>query len=398
MKKLTIIAAIALLAGVACTKEVVNTTPPQAISFQVANYLPQTKTDLPAPVKFEDYTSFTTSAWFHPADGGSTQVFMVNETVSMDATTGVWAPARSYFWPKTGYINFYSQAGTPVATFTDGTAKYGASPSTFNTIAITDNPVLASAAYHYSRSNWNADNYSFQYGSSNTDVTGVPTLFHHMVAKVSFIVKFDATAGSAKDKWTLAINSATLHYADQGFLEITFTDPNSTGLAWPWNSNEQVGWTAGSHDANLSAPAGTSATTDSQTQAGVDGSTSSISTGTTIFDEISVLPQDLTDTGAKLSLNYTLTHYYDTATSGEPNWVQQIVETVNLTDVVDANSNPALGSIALTSFTSDDLDAWYMNHKYVYTVTIKPDHTITFSPAIVPWVDNNTTGYIYPED
>ena len=141
-----------------------------------------------------------------------------------------------------------------------------------------------------------------------------------------------------------------------------------------------------------------------QVQQGAGGS-ASVNNGRVLFEEVSVLPQDLTaatGTGAKLSLNYTLTHSYDTQDytanpSGPAIWTDQITETVNLTDAV-VSGNPALGSIALTDFTSNDYDYWYMNHKYIYTVTIKPDHSITFSPAVIPWVESNTTGYTYPND
>lgn len=395
MKKFLFIAAAALTLAACAKNEVLEpVSDNNAISFQAVNYLSQTKTDLPDAAKFVDYTSFKTDAFFHPADGGASQVFMAAETVSMDATSGEWAPARTYFWPKTGYINFFSQAGAPAATIadTDGTnpatATYGSSTSPV-AIDTTDNAVLASAAYRYSRANWENDTYTFTYGTSNTNVKGVPTLFHHMLAKVKFIVKFDATAGSNLDSWTLTINSANLHYADQGYTVVSLADPGSTGLAWPWTTNEQIGWTAAAHDANLAAPG----LPKSQTQAGIDGSTSSINPGKALFGEVSVLPQDLTaatGTGAKLSLNYTLSHSYN---GGTP-----IVETVNLTDAADAAGNPALGSIALTDFVSNDYDSWYMNHKYTYTITIKPDHKITFSPAVIPWVDNNNTGYVYPED
>ena len=414
MKKLFFFAVAALTLAACSKNEVFEPVDNTAISFQAVNYLSQTKTDLPSAVKFEDYTSFTTDAWFHPADGGSAQVFMSGETVSLKPDVAEWSPARTYFWPKTGYINFFSQAGAPVATIADATgttaqtaatATYGSSSSPV-AIDTTDNAVLASAAYRYSRANWETNTYTtITYGSTGheTDVKGVPTLFHHMLAKVRFVVKFDASAGSAKDKWVLQINNAHLHYANNGYTVVSMTDPGSTGLAWPWTANEQVGWTATAGDANLAAPG----LPKSQEQAGVDGSTASVNNGRVLFGDVSVLPQDLTaatGTGAKLSLNYTLTHYYDTQDytanpSGPAIWTSQISETVNLydDDAVD-NSNPALGAIALTDFTSSDYDNWYMNHKYVYTVTIKPDHKITFSPAVIPWVTSNNTGYTYPEN
>ena len=353
MKKYMILAAAALVASVACTKVENNvTTPDQAIAFQVANYVPQTKS---GEVKYEG-TEFKTYAWFHPTSGDA-QSFMANETIKLQNTDPAkWASDRTYFWPKTGYVNFFSYAGTPAPAVTEGSATY-----TGKTIAITDDALLASAAYRYSNSS--ANKYGLQYGTANTDVTGVPTLFHHILSQVSVIVKFDATGiTDTANKWDLTVNSLALNYDNKGSLTVNFTDPGSTGEAWPYDA-AGVNWTPSGAYTKL--PATVNVGTVQTTTA------SNVSAGLTFFDAITVLPQALTD-NATIDLNYTLKHYY--------NDVQQIYETVDLP------------GIKLTDFTVEAITAWNMNYKYTYTITIKPNNTVTFDPAVEAWQEK-AAGY-----
>ena len=144
MKKFYILATVALVASAACTKtEVVDNTPEKAISFQVANYVAQTKANGVYPGD-----QFKTYAWFHANATDPAQPFMVDETIKFQSNN-TWAADRQYFWPKTGDINFYSYAGAPVpSSVTDGVVTY-----TDKTIAITNDALLASAAYHYGSAN-----------------------------------------------------------------------------------------------------------------------------------------------------------------------------------------------------------------------------------------------------
>ena len=395
MKKYFIIAALALVALTACSKiEVSNDVPDKAISFQVANYVAQTKAGESA---FDINDTFKTSAWFHPTSGDA-QVFMDKEVIKWQAARDPkqWASDRIYFWPKTGYVNFYSWAGSPEPVVTYGAAKYGdAANDTYITIATDADAMLANGAFRYASSSSNTNLYNIEYES--VDVTGVPTLFHHMLSKVTFIVKFDATGLDAKNKWDLTINSAALIYANQGALAVNFTDPTSTGIAnWPFSATA-VNWTMKS-GANTTL-AVTENLGDSNKQTTVGGN---VSEGKTLLNEITVLPQDLTaatGSNARLAINYTLKHYYNTGTDAAPVWTEQIFETVNLFDPADpSNPGDALGSVALTQFTTEDVTAWNMNYKYIYTVKIKPNKTVTFDPAVVDWVETVNTSFTYPND
>ena len=379
MKKYFIIAIAALVASAACTKTEVSTvTPNQSISFQVAKYVGKTRA---GESLFPMDSTFITSSWFHENATADAQAFMDGETVKWQNTNSTWATDRAYFWPKTGWINFFSWTGFPrPTTVAEGNIQY-----TNAVIDTVSNPMVASAAYHYSKNEnvYAGDDYKY----NGTDVEGVPTLFHHLVSQVNIIVKFDARdINDTNYKWDLVIEADTLNYANNGSLEIAFTDPNAKGQAWPFST---VGyhWTRNSSVGNINL-VGTDNLAAANKQTTVAGN---ISDGKYLFTAISVLPQDLTATSgsaAKFSLKYTLTSYY--------NNVEHIHETV----VLGGND-----AIALTDFKYDNsgtpasLDAWNMNYRYTYIMTIKPNKTVTFDPVVEPWVDEpNQPGYTYPND
>lgn len=368
MKKLFVIATAAVVALAACTKTEVN-TPDQTISFQVANYVPQTK----ANVAYEE-TEFTTSAWFHANATATAQEFMSSETIKLQSNN-TWAADRLYFWPKTGWINFFSWAGSPAPTVTEGAAAYGTSSAPV-TIATNANAMLASAAYHYGNAQNDTNLYTDPILYNGVDTKGVPTLFHHMLAQVNFIVKFDAQdiASSSGYKWDLIINSVSLNYGDEGYLNVSFTDPGTTGQAWPFSAST-VNWTR-TDNTDL---AGTLNLGESNKQTTAAGS---ISAGKDLYKDVTVLPQVIGSTGsdAKLALNYTLISYY--------NDVKHIEETIDLTGT---------NAIAIADFTNNAITQWNMNYKYTYTVTIKPNKTVTFDPAEEAW-ETDAAGYTYPND
>jgi len=123
MKKYFFIATAALAALASCSKVTPVAEPDQAISFQVANYSSRTKAN-EVSITSEGFTQFITNAWFHQNENADGQRLMENERIEKGTTyaPNEWAPTtRPYYWPKTGYINFYSYAsiksftGTPTA-------------------------------------------------------------------------------------------------------------------------------------------------------------------------------------------------------------------------------------------------------------------------------------------
>ena len=373
MKKLFIISTAAILALAACSKTEVNApSPDKAISFQVANYVsPVTK----ANVSFVTGNTFHNNSWVHTTLNGapSTQAFMANEEVAWNSTEKQWMPARVYFWPKTGYVNFFSYAGSinPSAT-AEGSITY-----TEKTIDVDDDILVADAAYEYTG---NVATYKID----DAGVTGVPTLFHHMLSKVTFNVKLDATDAipSADYKWEVVVDESKFGYVNKGTAAFTFTDGESASVAAPvanvqtWNEAKDYAWTivANNKDSELASTVIGEPNKMTATYA------KKVSDVKTLFNEISVLPQDLVITPqnpnawAQFALKYTIKSTYVPTSST----IEETV-TIPLTDILSY----------VPSVTG-----WKMNYKYIYNIIIKPGEPVRFDPAVVDWSEETATDKI----
>lgn len=373
MKKIYILATVALVASAACTKIETAETPETGskIAFEVANYMSTKAAGDPATsLQAEGFTSFNTYANFFPKTGDP-QAYMDNVVVSADnpTTPTVWAPARDYYWPKTGWINFYSYASThdkaPAISFdidkTTATAKY-----TDMTIAADDNFLLADAALIQ---NGNLNTYNAISG-----VTGVPTLFRHQLARVNFDIKLATTDEkmSATTKFVVTVlNTGTtlsnLKADSKGSLTLTNTvDDATTGahtLAW---SDVKV-WTPSATPVVETMDFNTVTMTlpkDTKDIAAVS-----------LLDERTVMPQTLGDNNV-FTLTYRVeTFYEDEAT---PYMTEIITVTGKLANLVNS------------------ISAWNKNTKITYHIVIDPvGNKVTFDPAVEEWGTAEGT-YNYP--
>jgi len=358
MKKLFVIAAVAVAALASCTKNEVNTTPDQAISFEVVKYTPQTKAYnslLDEYAAGSQIASFTTNAWFH-GNGYGSQQFMNDQVIVPDDTSNPtkWAPSgRNYYWPKTGYINFFSYAGSPAPTAkAENSITY-----TDVTVARNSNILVADAAYRFS-----ANNDPATYGNSGATV-GVPTLFHHKLAKNMFDVILDASDSDADYAWTATITSASITVPTVGTLALTFTDPNTekttAAASGAWESvgtYTAIGKVSG--DVVLTAKGGNKS--DGST---TDGTTAG--TAVTLIEEGAVIPYTLTD-DVVFNMTYTLQYQYGTETA--------------------VKEDVTVPATKLTAF-APSITAWAMNTVYKYHIIIKPNGVILFDPAVETWVN-----------
>ena len=369
MKKYMFFAVVALVASAACTK-VEDTTPARKISFEVANYVAQTKVQANND---ELGGSFTTNAWFTNGDGTKTR-FMSSETITWNTPiSGQWAPSREYFWPKTGYIDFYSYDGVPApTTAAEGSLIYNA---TSTAIAATDNILVADAAFHQTEN-------GTTYQVDGNSVKGVPTLFRHMLAKIHFTVKV-ATTNEKKTpntKWTVTILNTTgkesnLVVYNKGTLTLTNTYAGSTATTQAWTNagtNHNVGWVASGTE-----------TLDFLTPAALVMAKNTISSGDPVdlLALRSIMPQVLDDNAV-----FTL-HYNVKATYVDPN-------TGDETTYLDENREITLKINTIKNSSSVAITEWDMNQIITYNVVIDPvGQQILFDPAVEEW-DETQTGTI----
>ena len=372
MKKFFVIAAAAIALAACSKSEVSSSAPDKAVTFEVANYVsPVTK----ANVSFGTANTFHTNAWVHTLVNGSASIqpFMETETVAWNATEKQWMPSRVYFWPKTGYVNFFSYAGSidPSAT-AENSITYTNAP-----IDVDDDILVADAAYEYTG---NTSTYHFD----DAGVTGVPTLFHHVLSKVSFNVKLDATDAIPDDKyeWEVVVDESKFGYVNKGTVAFTFADGESANVSAPvantqsWNApTGDFAWTIVSN--NSGSELESVVTGDSNKMTATNAA--KVSEVKTLFNEVSVVPQNLSATGAhaQFSLTYTIKSTYKVDPADDTTWksVKETV-TVPLTDILSY----------VPSITG-----WKMNYKYIYNITIKPGEPVRFDPAVVDWVSETAT-------
>lgn len=367
MKKLFFIAVAALAIG-ACSK--VQTVDIQKeINFEVANSL-QTK----ATGSVYSNGAFGTYAWFNNTDD-----FMVNEKV--DLTGGAWKTVdHTFYWPKTGSISFISYspfAGTSNTAGTTPTITKNSITYTGVTVGTTD-LMYADRATCSNNVNEVTDSASPESGYS-----GVPTIFRHALAKLSFKVAAnftewtdDTTTPASKTTWEIKINSFKIGgFKTTGSLELNL---NADGKSWD-KPVTTVGTT------NYYVWTGATGETAEQELVDVTNYTDGYVLLTTTPQDLAsatgyVLPQVLTAGAQTVKIDANI----KTTLSNGKEINEHFVKTINISEI-------------------STLKAWQMNENIVYTIKFKPtasalnpddahtddpnDVIITFDPAVADWTN-----------
>ncbi len=367
MKKYFFLAAAALVTLAACTKTQPVDAPQREISFEVANGL-QTKAD--AGVKYTG-GAFGTYAWFNNTDD-----FMVNEQV--DQAGSVWKTVdHTFYWPKTGSISFISYSPFAGTSDTPGTVPAVTKNSitytgyTANTVDL----MYADKATCSNNVNEVTDDFG---GATDSGYTGVPTIFRHALAKLSFDIKAnfltydDATNGSHTE-WVVTVNSIKIGgFKTTGDCALTL---NADGKSWD-KPETTVGTDKFNVWTNLSGSTGD--------QELLPSGAMTLTTAPQTLNAASgfVIPQIL-EAGAQV---LTLNMHIKTTLSNGKSIEEDVVKTVDIKDI-------------------SSLKAWQMNENIHYSINIKPtasalnpgdahdndpeDVVITFDPAVADWTNVN---------
>ena len=364
MKKYFFLAAAALVAMCACTKTVVNEAPDQAIGFNVASYVPQTKANEVSIIG--ETKSFHTYAFYH-VNGGAAQAYFTaaGEDITPDSESNPskWAPSHAYYWPKTGSINFYSYYGSQAPAVTDGSLTY-----TDKTIGATDNIVFADPAFCQTA---NLNKYK-----KDSVTEGVPTLFHHALCQIAFdanVTKVndkadDWTEGKPFTTWEVTILEAKLVVDNKGTLTLSKPVPAATAdpsnPAW-LESYDVPGWVPASSTETINMTA-------------LPTTTALTKTAQSILALRSAMPQKFDDTNV-FSIKYQ-------------------IKTIRSWD----ESNPAIEVVEDTkklSEFSSAITSWNMNKKITYHITINPvDQQILFDPALENWIADDGGNITLPTE
>ncbi|MBO5634361.1 MAG: fimbrillin family protein [Bacteroidales bacterium] len=360
MKKYFVFLGIAALTLAACSKTEIDETaiPDQKIEFNAANYVPQTRAgevSLLGDTKF-----FSSKAYLHAEGVTAVQdYFGDKETITANDNTNpsAWLPSHDYYWPKSknSYINFVSwfdKKGAPTTISETSLAWAG------RTIATDDNIMWADEA-------WRFNNNDGAIYKKDAVSAGVPTLFHHALAKLTIkakcdpVEKDDSQVAGKKTTWEVTLEDIKITGTfNEGTLTLTNSDSNEAAKTKPY---ETTGWVL---PTTGTAPGITMNNTSVLTKDLVD-----------VLAEQSVLPQTLDN--AKLEFKLHIIAKYDSKKVSE----EKIDMSVKLN---------TLGTTAITK--------WEMNTKYVYNIIINPEtDVVKFDPAVIPWVeDANAPTYNVP--
>lgn len=375
MKKYIILTLTAMAALAACSKMEVAPEAQREINFEVANSV---RTKATSGAKYEN-GAFGTYAWFNAAND-----FMVNEKV--DLSGGVWKTVdHTFYWPKSGSITFISYSPFKGTSDTAGTVPAVTQSSITYTgyEAGTEDIMYADKVTCSSNVNEVADTVG---GTADSGYKGVPTVFHHALAKLSFKMKanfvtyVDATTNT-RTSWDVTVTSAKISgFKTTGDCALTL---NTDGKTWD-KPVTKIGtdtvyvWTnvSGATPAQeLIDPATypTGAKFYYDADAGVEHNDALDLSAASGF----VMPQLLTASAQKLELTIHIkTHLSNGKTIDE-----DFTRTVDIKDI-------------------SSLKAWEMNQNIVYTIKIKPtakadgtdghdddpnDVIITFDPAVSDW-------------
>lgn len=357
MRKNIIIALAACVALAACTK---NELKPVEVNQEITFQAVVNKASTKAMIDGNTYgigNTFGTVA-YKVKDATSELYIPVSEVKYTAGSPAYWSTEAPYYWPKDGstltfysYSPFkYSETGTPTAIDVTHT-KDG--------LTFTDYSVKNHQETDLMVADKKAGQTSNTSNAGGSWATGVPTVFHHMLAQIvainfqtvenasanPVVVKdyansHDGTSGHeyvAGDKQFVVTDVFFENFSEQGTL--------TAGDAWSWSS--------------------TGTATPSYPWYSKESGTKFINgTCTPRNDYYLVLPQKFNDESAKLHVKYEIHTYTSTSE--------------HATEKMDV-------SVPLKNLNAK----WEMNKKYTYTLNIDLDR-IYWDPQVTEWTTDST--------
>ena len=310
------------------------------ISFQVARHASATtKADVDYRIEYEN-VPFGSYAWYKGENQADDTEFFKpqNQEISYNAASNSWTPTgTTYYWPKSGTLDFISYSpyvddGT-VPAIAENLISYPAWDVEANPDAD-----LMYATKAVGLSQGITDNYYYE--------GGVPTLFHHALAKVAFRIKASRLSMTAETgdvtRWEITVNSVNIgSIQSTGTLELPLGDDGKN-----WTKPESNVWTpaaaAVSHSIDITP---FELTVEPQP----------------LGDPFLVLPQLLED-GQTVNVNVTIRTFHDDGTGEKP----LITET---------------GVDCPATLKVEEVDRWGINQYIIYTLILRPYATITPGPG-----------------
>lgn len=367
MKKFFILAAAALVAIAACTKNNVDRVNDRLINFNtVANKA--TKAPISGTTYAYDAPAFGVFAWYLASGNWNTSAanssavsYMDDVEVSFNDTKDIWAPSDTYYWPLEGKLTFiaYSPKSAASATFSNA----GVLTLTNFTVASTvaDQVDLLYSAIAADKTQ-NESYYTDSGNSKNSETAegdkGVNIQFKHALSQIIFKAK---TADEVYDAGlSFKVDAITVNAASTA-ASMTVTNPTTSDLASAITTWNNPGTNANFAVSSTAFPAAANTYL-----------TKTLSDA--IGDPLLMIPVTaFATTDPSVTVSYTLYRISD---------------------------NQDLGSKEVTihfDAIDDVVTNWQAGKKYEYDLTIDLQK-IYFTPSIVDWADGGTQDVDVPND
>lgn len=439
MKKIYILAAIALVAGVSCTKQVPadNNSPDMPIGFSPISQRTGTKANVygeqnatytaNAPTAYEQFATWafftndrSTVSGYNPQDitTGNGQEFFGTATAGVTSThqttaslnTDYWQPldasGNPYFWPKNGYLHFHALSpavygtGTLAHSWANGISITGYVAPVYtdaNATGLTADAVQVDLLYSdfvfdQQRSQYNATTNVGTYYDNEDDSgiykhDGVNILFRHALSLVQFKVKTDAdykaASSSQQHKFFVrkieivnAYNTGNFHENRTNQADNTY---DATTVA---DMSTKIGFNK--LNPNGAATPYWDTFSNEVTLTPYDETAGAAGTGTEATSTISsqvgttiiALPQYLAHGTNDVKVKVTFDYQF--SSDAGSNWSSPYTQTL------EVNLGGKTGTYG-TDTGDYTVNNWLINHKYIYTLVFKLD-PIIFDPAVDAFV------------
>lgn len=363
MKKFFLLAALVGVAFTSCVKNegVATVANQNEITFEVAKYKASSRAEIAYPTNIP----FGTYAYYENFNNKGVHTLYIDNAeivYKTSSNTGYWAAkTETYFWPTQGHLDFVSyspynaDATSPaVPKISDSDEQQTLKYETFKVDAA--NPVDILYSDKAMTQTANTSHYGF---------AGVPTLFHHALAKLNFLVKAFRMnnleeSPDAVTNWEITINKITLSgIYDEGSLTMKTTnvhDAGATTVQWA-NANTITEYDVWSNTSSQTSKVWECAQVLSTTASIYGAGTADAA------QNYFILPQNLAKDVQQITVDYTIK---TTAPGGQ-------VGTVDYSATKNFSDFPKV-------------PAWEQGKNITYTIEIDPiGDEIHFAPAVVDW-------------
>lgn len=363
MKKIILIAAVAIAAA-ACSKTYeTNLATEKAISFGSWNEtLTKARATGSSSTAFKNGEKFDVFGVKTVGSATTTVFDGVDVEASVNGTEVTWDYEHHRFWDSNAsqYTFYAVMPNNKLASSNAETGAFTSNDITFDDPTAFSNDIMV------------ADKKVVEGTSAGTGAPysysgPVALQFNHIASSVDLFVKKDA---QLKDATVTVTDLSLVNIKNVGSFEVTSYTGNVPDVTW----TAQTG-TLGTSNVYPVITAGSVVAPDQTTYTNHNGAATTMTAGE-LFSGYVFMPQDL-DANQQVKLSYTIN------VDGDINTYTDVVVNFNKFQTSDTDNN-----------SSTDIESWALKTHYTYYITIGAN-VITFTANVKDWENTVSAGYHY---